>query len=300
MIEKTMLRKICVLFFLVSFVALMGKGWHWAKDGFSFQRTRFPLGPLEAAHPDSEVRDALNQTYSYLGRGHQCYAFESADKKFVLKLPRYDRYVLPFWLRACQFSFLEEKRKNLRLDKEHRLRFLLNSFQIAYEELNEETALIYLHLNETNAFQSKTKIIDRIRRGYWIDLDSSAFILQKKKPLMMPAFQKSLKAKDQTAAKEILNAFLDVIAIRAKKGIFNKDPSFLRNFGYDEKGVQIDIGSFYRKPGIDGEIAFKPSFLQTVGHVQDWLNGVDPEIAVWFKTRTDEIAAQSKTGELKW
>ena len=292
MISAIMFKKGMILLLLVFGSALAGKGWHWAKDGFSIRRTQFPLGEKSRAPFDPTIAAALSQTYRYLGRGHQCYAFESADGQYVLKLPRYDRYLVPFWLRACRFSFLDSYREELRLDKEKRLRFLLTSFGIAFDELREETALLCLHLGESDIFRSKTKIVDRLRRSYEIDLDKSAFILQRKKPLMMPVFEKSLKEGDRKAAKEILDAFLAVVAVRAGKGIFNKDPSFLRNFGYDGEGVQIDIGSFYRKPSVDSEEAFAPSFLQTVGHVQNWLAEVDPEIGAWFESRTKEIASR--------
>jgi len=289
MILDIMLRKGWTLLFVVLGVALIGKGWHWAKDGFDIKRTHFPLEIVASDPLDGKVSLALSQPYHYLSRGHQCYAFESADGKYILKLPRYDRYTLPFWLRSCQFRFLEDYREEQRADKEKRLYFTLNSFQIAFEELKEETALLYLHLGRTNNFGSHTQITDRIGRSYSLDLDATAFILQRKKALMMPAFKNSLAAGDRARAKEILGAFLEIVAIRARKGIFNKDPSFLRNFGYDGKGVQIDIGSFYRRGDCDPATAFGPSFLQTVGHVQSWLSEEDPEIAAWFKTRTEEI-----------
>ncbi len=284
-----MFRKVGALFFLILSMMLIGKGWHFAKDGFSIQRTRFPLGRSHLPEPDFEVRNALNQSYHYLGRGHQCYAFESADGQYVLKLPRYDRYTIPFWLRASRFPFLENVREALQEDKEKRLQFTLNSFHIAFDELKKETALLYLHLDRTESFRLSTEVVDRIGRSYRLNLDRTAFILQRKKPLMMPAFKLALASGNRVEAKEILEAFLEVIAVRARKGIFNKDPSFLRNFGYDGEGVQIDIGSFYRKKDVDLMTAFGPSFLQTIGHVQDWLTTVDPEIASWFKQRTEAM-----------
>ena len=170
---------------------------------------------------------------------------------------------------------------------------MLESFRIAFQELRQETALLYLHLNETACFPFPTVIRDRLGRSYPVDLDATAFVLQEKKPLMMPAFQVALEQGDREEAKRILHAFLHVVAARAEKGIFNKDPSFLKNFAYDEgKGIQIDIGSFYRKKDASGPESFAPSFLQTVGHVQEWLNGTDPAMAEWFKEQTAELAAR--------
>lgn len=289
-----MVRKTIRLLSLVALLALVGKGWHWAKDGFSIGRTYFPLfEKVEGELPDPEVREALQQPFSYLGRGHQCYAFESRDGRYVLKLLRYDRYLVPFWLRACAFPFLNAYREKVQYDKQKRLHFMLGSFQIAFEELREETALLYLHLNQTRFFQNPVEVTDRVGRSYAIDLDQTAFVLQRKKPLMMPAFWSALQRGNREEAKAILNAFLAIVATRAEKGIFNKDPSFLRNFAFEAgRGIQIDIGSFYRIAGTDRRAVFQPSFLQTIGHVQEWLNHTDPEMAAWFAVRTAEIAAR--------
>lgn len=289
-----MLKKVSLILVLIGFLALVGKGWHWAKDGFSILRTNLPLSEVVSDPVDDlEIIQALKQRFSYLGRGHQCYAFESEDGRYVLKLPRSDRYLVPFWLRACSFSFLDAYRESLRQEKARRLRFMLGSFQIAFTELRQETSLLYLHLNQTHCFGSQATLRDRIGRTYRIDLDTSAFVLQRKKPLMMPAFQRALREGDREAAQEILRAFLEVVAIRAEKGIFNKDPSFLKNFAFEDgKGIQIDIGSFYHIPGSDPRSIFQPSFLQTIGHVQEWLNGVDPAMAQWFGKQTEQIAGK--------
>lgn len=287
-----MYRKGLRLLLLLLGIALVGKGWHWAKDGFNIERTRFAL-PLVAKEEEDiplEVRSALLQPFFYLSRGHQCYAFESKDGNYVLKLPRVDRYRLPFWLRSCRFSFLDRQREEISFDRQKRFHFLMNSFQIAFNEMRKETALLYLHFHNSSSFRQSLALVDRIGRAYRLDLDRIPFLLQRKKALMMPLLEQSLQNRDRAEAEKILDAFLRIVAIRAKKGIFNKDPSFLRNFGFEEgEGMQIDVGSFYRDPSQDQEVSFAPSFRQTTQHVQEWLFSIDPEVAKWFARRVEEI-----------
>ncbi|MBS0625221.1 MAG: hypothetical protein JSS32_04155 [Verrucomicrobia bacterium] len=278
------------LLLLIGLCAGVGKVWHWAKDGFNINRTFCELPEGAVSVEDDRIEGALAQTYTYLGRGHQCYAFGSADGKYVVKLPRYDRYGLSFFLRSCRFSFLDEARKTTKADLDHRFSFILESFRIAYEELKEDTAVIYLHLNKTNCWKTPLKIKDRLGRTYLLDADRTAFILQEKKPIMMAAFQECLKRGDRKGAEEILDAFLAVVVKRAEKGIYNKDPSFLRNFGWDgERGIQIDIGSFYRKLGKTGTAASRQSFSETMGPVRLWLAQVDPEISERFEKKVQSI-----------
>src|SRR3990172_8014289 len=103
-----MFKKFSLFLLLVSVVLMIGKGWHWAKDGFHILRVRnAPFGIGEDPPINAADLAALQQPYFYIGRGHQCYAFSSEDGKYVLKLPRLDRYELPFWLRICRLSVLD-------------------------------------------------------------------------------------------------------------------------------------------------------------------------------------------------
>lgn len=276
-------KKAVAFLLLVVLIAIVGKGWHIAKGGFAIPRIRPFYLTLQASEPPSSVvKQALDQTYKYLGRGRQCYAFVSADGKYVLKLPRFDRFFVPFWLRALPFR---ERRRALSIAKEKRYHFTLDSFRIADEVLKEESALLYVHLGKTEFFQKKVSIVDRIGRSFFLSLDQTAFLLQEKKPLMMPLFFDCLKKGNREEAKEMLEAFFALITSRARKGIFNKDPTFFKNFGYDRgKAVQIDVGSFYRK-----DEGVRASLQETVDHFQNSLMGIDPEVLSWFERRSKEI-----------
>jgi hypothetical protein len=272
----------------VSFCLFVGKLWHYSKDGFSIRRVQLDFFETRKTDPlDPQLKGVLSQTYSYLARGRQSYAFVSEDGQYVIKLPRSDSYSLPFWLRSCSFSFLNQRRKLDSIAKKKRLHSFMNSFCLAYRELKEETALLYLHLSPTDDLKTHLTLQDRFGFKYHLNLDKTAFVLQRKKPLMIPIFKERLKKGDREGAKALLESFMDLIAARAKKGIFNKDGSFLRNFAYDgERVIQIDVGDFYRPSQLDPCFAF--SFQQTMGHVVEWLGRIDPEMQMWLKKRISE------------
>lgn len=286
-----MFKKSIAFLLLLAFAALVGKSWHWVKDGFSIRRVSASLAEepdLLSLDPESEA--ALRQDYRYLSRGHQSYAFLSEDGRYVLKLPRYDLYRQPFWLRSCRFPFLDSYREDFTADKEKRHQFLMNSFRIAFQDLKEETSLLFVHLGSTNHLHKTIRIKDHLGCTYSIDLDSSGFLLQKRQELMMPAFERALRSGEREQAKAILEAFLELNAVRASKGIYNKDPSFLRNFGLEGsqeefRCIQIDVGSFYRPE----QGNFSASFLKIIGHVKDWLAQTDPEMERWLAVHADEI-----------
>ena len=277
------MRKWVVFFLLVLASSAVGRLWYIAKDGFSVNRLR--LSMKEQIDPMQEViAPQLKGPFFYLGRGRQCYAFSSEDGKTVLKIPRFDRYELPFFWKG--FPDFLTKKKEIFADRQSRLAFTLESFRLAAQELKEQTGVIYLHLHRTKKLPKDCLLLDRLGRSHEVDLNEMAFILQEKAPLMMPEFLNALQRQDTNGAKQVLRAFLDVIEARARLGIFNKDPSFLKNFGLEgQRGIQIDIGSFYKK---EGENLYERSMREGVRPLCAWLRETDLALFDWFQEVFDE------------
>lgn len=287
---KIVLRKLFVLLLLGLVILATGRLWYLSKDGFHINRIDHPIAKADNVDDVEERRIAnlMQGPYEYLGRGRQCYVFGSVDGRYVIKIPRFDRYRLPFFWQAMPKHF-DSKKRGILQGRLNRLHFTLESFQIAGTDLREETAVIYLHLQETQNLPKKFVITDRLHRAYTLDLNRTAFILQEKKELMMPGFVKALQADDRETAEKMLLAFLDTIDRRAQKGIFNRDPSFLKNFGWDgSKSIQIDIGSFWRKPDVSGQTAHDDSLIEGSARIREWLSLVDPEMLERYNRHLDE------------
>ena len=276
------MRKIFSICFLLLFCLGVGKAWHYAKDGFSIQRVR-PWNAAERYPLSLEAKKILNQSFKYIARGHQCYAFASEDGKYVLKLPRTDKYQTPFWAKAFP-QFFKQIEKGIKW----RENFVFKSFQIAYEELHKETALIAFRTGSDKTIQGHFQVIDRLGRKYTLPIGKTAFLLQKKMPILMRVFEDALAKGDRTLAARILDSFIQIIYDRASKGIFNKDPSFKKNFGFDgEKAYQIDVGSFYRQDGMGGLLAIHKAVKDTIDPVRKWLKTKDPELVDYLNVKID-------------
>ena len=123
----------------------IGKGIYFLKDGFSFRRIH-SLKRQECFGLDEHAKHILNQTFYYLGRGRQCFAFASSDGKYVLKFPRTDIYSTPLWAKVLP---LKKYRKELESAHKEREEFIRESFRISFEYLKEDTGLIAVHLGQT-------------------------------------------------------------------------------------------------------------------------------------------------------
>ena len=183
----------------------------------------------------------------------------------------------------------DSRKRSILQGRRERLMFTMKSFEISGNDLREQTAVIYLHFSKTKGLPKHFRITDAIHRSFEIDLNRIAFVLQEKEALMMPLCLQAIREKDEKTAHEMLESFLDVLAARAEKNIFNRDPSFLKNFGWDGKRcIQIDIGSFWHKPELPALDAYRGSMREGTGRLREWLSEIDPEMLQWFDRRLEE------------
>ncbi len=269
------MKKVIVLLLLLVFCGSVGQGLYKLKKGFSCRRLQ-PIDLVADGNFSDEVNRALEQTFTYVGRGRQCFAFASVDGHYILKFPRTDIYKTPLWARALPVA---KYRNALEAEHTKREKFVFNSFHLSAQELKGETGVIALHLGQSASSGKILTLIDALGCTHRLPLEKVSFILQHKHPIWTQAFLRSLEQGDRPHAKTILDAFLDVVVDRARKGILNKDRSFLRNYGFDgAKAYQIDVGSFYRKPELSPEAIYQKSVRDSLDPVQEWLAVKDPEM----------------------
>ncbi len=275
------MRQLVALFLVIGISLGTGKGLYCLKKGFSSRR----IHSLSLHTTDTfteEAKAALKQTFRFLGRGRQCFAFESEDGKYVLKFPRTDIYKTPFWARV-----LPVKAYRGRLEKEHakREQFIVDSFHIAAKELQEQTAIVALHLGQSDS-KEKLTVIDAMGCKHRLPLGKTSFVLQQKHPLWTKAFLSALHQDKKDEAKKILEALVEIITERASKGVLNRDRSFLRNYGFDgQKAYQIDVGSFFKNETMPLNAIYQKSLHDSIDPVQEWLSQIDPEMLEYLNAK---------------
>lgn len=270
------MKKIAILLCLLLCLSLVGKGWYLAKRGFSPRRLDGHFAIMSpSVLPPSEVL----QEYTYLGHGRQFYAFESADGRYVLKLPRMDRYRVSVWRRL--FPSLSSRQYTAR---ERRKKRLLESLSLAEKELKDGTGIVYSHLGLTSDLHLEIFLSDPLGRRFPLDLDRHSFVVQKKALLWVDAFLPLLHKGDIPQAKALLESYLKLLLFRAQQGIWDKDPTFVDNLGWDgTQAVYVDVGTFYRKEGM------AQSFRESTSRIRSWIADYSPELGEWCKKWEEEI-----------
>ena len=188
------------LSFIVLGSLIIGQGIHTLRDGFSPRR----LQPFYKFMDDSsklsldpEAEKILDQPFYYLGRGRQCFAFQSLDGKYVLKLPRTDIHKTSFWLRALPLHSLKEKTQK---NHTRRRNSMLQSFHLAKKELSTQTGTLAVHFGDLLS-KRKLTLVDAMGYKHHLPLESTFFALQYKHAPWTQAFLTALKSDHREEAK---------------------------------------------------------------------------------------------------
>lgn len=261
-------------FFLIVFIAVLSKVWVSYNSSFRLDKiepkeffdNHFEIDIFE----NKDLLKILNQKYKFLGKGRQSFVFISDDKKYVLKFFRFHRYrPSVFCNLISSFNIAKRYTKKIQDEKDDMYFETMNSIKLVYEQLKDETATIYVHLNKTDHL-NKIKIEDKFKKEHLIDLNDLGFVVQKK----ALSFKKALlNAKnDNETLKNLLSSFFYNLESIYKKKLLNKDRHVLQNLGIIDgnRVVEIDIGRFILKNDFDKEKVKKEVFHYTT-YLKKWL-----------------------------
>lgn len=231
-----------------------------------------------------EVKKILNQPFTYLSKGVQTYVFASEDGKYVLKLLRHDHMRPAPWVRL-----LPDRSAKPRIEKKQsKLNKDFTSYKIAYEELKDETGLVFLHLNKTDHLKQSLILIDKIGISHTLDLDQFEFLVQKRASLIYPTLSDLIEKGKIEEGKKALSTLVHLLEVRFEKQIFDKDSDLNTNFGFIENtAVQIDIGRF--KKNHPERRHKKEVILHTTDHLHQWLMVRSPVLDEHLKAAIENL-----------
>lgn len=259
-------------------------------DGFTLLKIQssLPFHPeWETAPPLKELSSLLNQKFTYLSSGGQCYAFVSEDGKMVVKFFKHHLRRLPLVLAhlplPSKYAALREKQRTTRSLK---LLRDFTSYKLAHEMLSEECGLIYVHLNKTRNLKIALTIVDKLGIAHSLDLDNLEFIIQYKADLALEHFRRLIQEQKVEEGKRAIDSILSLIIYRCQKGIYDEDPRLHRNLGFiGEKAIFIDLGRLRKDPDRTSPIVYAQDLCSITYRLHDWLLKESPELAHYLQER---------------
>lgn len=220
---------------------------HWQTEGFTIQKI-LPVQPTPSCDTTvslqenelKEIGSILSQPFSYLACGNSCYAFHSADGRYILKVfKQHHLYPMPWANRLplpSHWRALLEKRQ-------HKRERVFTSCSNALRELKDITGLIYLHLCPAKQLQCSITLIDKLGITHHIAADDLDFLLQKKAVPAYPYIHELLAQHNVKGAQNAIEQIVQLHSIIAARGFNDLDPNIETNFGFiDGQAMKIDVG----------------------------------------------------------
>mgnify|MGYP001612059639 FL=1 len=130
--------------------------------------------------------------------------------------------------------------------REKRLSSIFEAYKMAFEGMQEDAGLVYLHLNKTKDLSKKITVIDRLRLSYEIDLDQVEFVVQERAELIFDRLKTHIKQKDTEQLNASIAEMMHLVKRRIDKGISDHDKAVKHNYGFvGDRAVQLDVGRIF-------------------------------------------------------
>lgn len=192
----------------------------------------------------------LDQPFYYLAKGAHAFAFISKDGRYVIKFHRYPSHmrIMPWVNRPFAYHF-NQKRIKIKEYNFKKLDYNLSNYKNSFDDLQEETGLIYVHTNPTTGLNRYATIIDKTGNTYRIPLDRVTFILQHRAYLLYTTLDQLKKRQDIETSKQVVTAMVQLFVSCCQKGYIDEDPVLRKNYGIiGDRAIHIDIGDMvYRE-----------------------------------------------------
>lgn len=142
-------------------------------------------------------------------------------------------------------------------------------------------------MQPSSHLQKQAEIIDRLGITHTIDLDASAFVIQKKATLVYPQLLLWKKEGKLDLAQAGITSLIQLIKTRFDNNIADHDPLIRTNFGFcGTEALHIDIGAFSETPAQDPQ----KEFLRIITSLKIWVESYYQELLPHLE---QEIYAQT-------
>lgn len=271
-----------ILYFSILTALCYGAGRLYFKVTGGFQianiTSDFAYNPLWetrtlSVEEQSKVDSILSQHFTYLAKGCQSYVFLSDDGKYVLKFFKYQRFRPQFYIDWFSFIPFVETIKQEKIEKKQRkLNDLFASWKVAFNELPEETGLVYVHLNKSHNLQKTIHITDKIGMKQELDLDQMEFLVQERAEMLCQTLDRMMAKKQEQEAKDLLSKLVVMIVSEYHRGYADNDHALMQNTGvFDGKPIHIDVGQFVKSQTAQNPAFYHQELFNKMWKFREWL-----------------------------
>lgn len=254
--------------------------------------SEWEIPSLDMASQD-KVNTILDQKFSYIGKGAQCYAFGSDDGKYVLKLFKFKHLKPSLFVEYLPAIWpLKNYKEKETARKIRKLESVFVGYRLAYGVHRDETGLLYIQLNPNQGHTKRTVTVrDKIGLERTIDLDSIVFVVQEKAKTTRSVLRESLEKGDVAGAKRRVRQILDLYKLEYSKGIYDLDHGVMHNTGFvGEKPIHLDVGKLTKEERMKSKEYSRSDFAIILAKFDRWISENFPKEYPEMKKDIQEAA----------
>lgn len=299
---KKILFQLLILTVSIGLLYAGGRLYYQLTGGFTLSNisSDFAYNPeweTRPLHEDEKLvlNSALDQPYDYLGKGCQSYVFLSRDGNYVVKFFKYQRFRLQPWLAYFPplpnvVKYRQEKieKKWLKLDG------FVKSWKIAFENLKDETGLVYVHLNKTDHLMKDLLIHDKLGNSHVVNLDEMEFCVQHRATMLCDTLMEYKKQNALERSQELISKLLALILSEYRRGLADNDHALMQNTGVVHGNpIHIDVGQFVQSEKIKDPAFYSQELFTKTYKFKIWLKEAYPELVPFLEDKLREIIGPS-------
>jgi hypothetical protein len=271
-----MLKKVYIFTFAILIVIGIAYFCESQTKGFRLQEilsdipnnSRWEVAPL-SSESVRNIQAKLQQKFRYLGSGEQSHAFLGEDQKTVLKFFRHNDLSV---LKMLKHFPDEVQVKFWNFFKNYDPRHVFDSSKLAYEMLQDETGLHYLHINKTKGRFGLVKLNDNSGVAHTVDLDETEFMVQDYCELATVRINAQMKSGNLNAARATVEALFTSIEDWSRRGIHIDNPALKRNIGFcGDRVIMLDVGSLKKRAPVKTPEHFKREIKHVTRELGRWI-----------------------------
>ena len=198
-----------------------------------------PVSTGSTSEPAAFDERILQQDFYYLDRGSQAFVFLSADGLYVLKLFFFDS-PRP----TISQRFLNCRKEGLCQKIEKKIAQLTESCRLAFLHAQEETGLIYVHLNPTDQ-EGRVRLHGPAWHQESVEIYRTRFAIQRFVTPLKEALLDARRRNDRKAFDAKILAVKALLQRRSALGLRNCDRSLIENCGFlGDMAIEIDFANY--------------------------------------------------------
>lgn len=251
---------------------------------------------------EDEVKTLLNQHFYYIGRGNHCLAFESEDKRCVLKFFRQSHLGRHTWKNFLPVSHALIPSYKNRYDvhlKRREKDFM--AYKLSHLNLRNETGIFYLHLNKNTHLGTKVTLHYKNKIIKDVALDKMEFLLQKRVDVGFKKLEQLMAEGNIEEVFKLCRSVLELVKSRAEKGYSNRDIQFYKNYGFSEdRAYVIDCNYLKEETAPLSPEETKKDIDTLAEGIENWFGDHHkPYLGQFFKVVEDVKESVDRASELR-